>query len=119
MPKTEVVFYADGDGECPVLKCLDAWPEKVVDKCFVRIERLEEVGHELRRPEADTLRDGIYELRARHLNVNYRILYFFNNNTAILFGGLTKKDVVPPKDIDRAIEGKRKFAAAPKKHTHT
>ena len=27
---------------------------------------LEELGHELRRPEADFLKDGIYELRAKH-----------------------------------------------------
>ncbi len=28
----------------------------------LRLERLREMGHELRRPEADFLRDGIYEL---------------------------------------------------------
>src|SRR2546426_10968641 len=28
----------------------------------LRLDRLREMGHELRRPEADLLRDGIYEL---------------------------------------------------------
>lgn len=31
------------------------------DICVVKIERLRELGHELRRPETDLLRDGIYE----------------------------------------------------------
>jgi hypothetical protein len=37
-------------------------PIKVQDKCHLRLERLREMGHELRRPEADFLRDGIYEI---------------------------------------------------------
>ncbi len=33
----------------------------------------------------DYLRDGIYELRAKHIHVQYRILYFFDGqNIAIL-----------------------------------
>lgn len=108
MPKTEIVFYKDDDGECPVLKCLDGWPAKVVDKCYARIALLEQFGHELRRPLADTLRDEIHELRVKHVKVNYRILYFFTDKSsyekiAILSAGLTKEDVVAPKDIDTAI----------------
>ena len=38
-------------------------------------------GHELRRPKADFLRDGIYELRAREGRANYRVLYFFHGST--------------------------------------
>ncbi|MEH1871881.1 type II toxin-antitoxin system RelE/ParE family toxin [Nostoc sp.] len=41
------------------------------------MEQLAEYGFELRRPAADLLRDGIYELRAKHVRVQYRILYFF------------------------------------------
>jgi hypothetical protein len=41
----------------------DSLQPKALDKCTVRIERPQEMGHELRRPEADFLRDGIYELR--------------------------------------------------------
>lgn len=53
-------------------------PAKVQDKCYVRLERLRDMGHELRRPEADYLRDGIYELRASLHGIHYRILYFFH-----------------------------------------
>ncbi len=53
MPRTEVVFFQNDDGSVPLLEWLDDQPEKAQNKCIVRIERLEEMGHELRRPEAD------------------------------------------------------------------
>jgi hypothetical protein len=54
-------------------------------KCVACVKLLEQMGHELRRPIAGTLRDGIYELRARRGHVNYRLLYFFHGmNVAIL-----------------------------------
>jgi phage-related protein len=49
---------------------------------MVRLDRLEELGHELRRPEVAYLRDGIYEVRAKHGGVSYRMLYFFHGRTA-------------------------------------
>jgi phage-related protein len=119
MPKTKVVFYKESDGSVPVLEWLGSLPPKALDKCTVRIERLEEMGHELRRPEADFLRDGIYELRVGLQHVNYRILYFFHGRTAaVISHGLVKEDEVPLKEIARAIERKRKFEQNPKAHTH-
>ena len=78
---------------------------------------LRELGHELRRPEADLLRDGIYELRASLQGVHYRILYFFHGAVAaVLAHGIVKEGAVPPKEIDRAIERKKRFEANPAKH---
>ena len=56
-----------------------ASPIPLGDKVVVRLDRLRELGHELRRPEADFLRDGIYELRTASRGVNYRVLYFFHS----------------------------------------
>ena len=66
------------------------------------------MGHELRRPEADFLRDGIYELRAALQGINYRVLYFFHGREAVVLS----------KEIEWAIARKRKFEAAPQKHTY-
>ena len=118
MPETTVVFYAEDDGLAPLLTWLDQQQRKVQDKCLVKIERLAELGHELRRPEADFLRDGVYELRVRYRRVNYRMLYFFHERSAVLSHGLTKEDVVPDFDIDLAITRKGKFAQDPQKHTY-
>jgi phage-related protein len=118
MPETTVVIFADDDGSAPLLDWLDQQIPKVQDKCLVKIERLGELGHEIRRPEADYLRDGIYELRVRHQRVQYRMLYFFHETRAVLSHGLTKEGKVPDKEIDRAIENKVKFELDPDQHTY-
>lgn len=121
MPQTRLLFFQDAAGFAPVwewLKELRVANAKAYAKCVVRIRRLAEMGHELRRPEADLLRDGIYELRARLGTVNYRILYFFHGrNVAVLAHAITKEDEIPITEINRAVERKRLFAAAPTAHT--
>ena len=118
MPRTQVVFYREEDGTVPLVVWLDTLPTKAQDKCRVRIERLKEMAHELRRPEADYLRDGS-ELRTKHASVNYRMLYFFHRNVAaVLSHGLAKERAVPPVEIDRAIERKRRFEGNPNRHTY-
>ena len=81
MPKTHVVFYKERDGAAPVVEWLaDLLHEnkKAWVNCRARIEILADYGYELRRPAADFLRDGIYELRAKQGHVQYRILYFLS-----------------------------------------
>ena len=118
MPKTTVIFYQDDPDTVPVLDWLDSLPTKALDKCRVRIERLRDWGYELRRPEADFLRDGIYELRVRLGTTNYRLLYFFHGrNAAVLAHGLVKEREVPQRDIELAIRRKLKFEASPDRHT--
>jgi len=118
MPQTAVVLYREKDGSVPFLEWFDSLQSKVQDKCRIKIERLQELGYELRRPEADFLRDGIYELRVRHQHVNYRMLYFFHGNiAAVLSHGITKEQRIPPREIDKAIENKKRFTANPKQHT--
>ena len=119
MPRTRVVFYREREGNVPVLEWLDTLPAKIQDKCVVKIERLRELGHELRRPEADLLRDGIYELRIGREGMNYRMLYFFHGRVAaVLTHGLVKEREVPVKDIQRAMERKRLFERDPQAHTY-
>jgi phage-related protein len=118
VPKTEVIIFAEEDGSSLLLEWLDRVPPKVQDKCIVKIERLAELGHELRRPEADYLRDDIYELRISFRSVNYRILYFFHGRQAILSHGITKESEVPQKEIDFARSRKKLFEVNPSKHTY-
>jgi phage-related protein len=92
---------------------------KAILGAFVRIQRLAEEGHALRRPEADYLRDGIHELRARQGHVNYRILYFFHDQTAVILAhGLTKESEVPGADIERARRRKAAFEEHPERHLY-
>lgn len=109
MPETRVVFFAAKDGSAPLLDWLDEQAPKVQDKCLVRIERLAELGHEMRRPEADYLRDGIYELRVRFQQVHFRMLYFFHEGAAVLSHGFRKEGKVPDREIKQAIQNRREF----------
>ena len=123
MPQSKVIFYQEEE-EVPVLdwlKSLLKQDRKGYAKCVARISQLAELGHELRRPSADYLRDGIHELRAKHRNVQYRILYFFHGqNVAILAHALIKEgSPVPSLDIDRAINRKELFEKDPDKYTYT
>jgi phage-related protein len=122
MPSTQVIFFREKGGVSPIvdwLSELQKTNQKAWANCRVKIELLAEFGHELRRPAADFLRDGIYELRAKQGHVQYRMLYFFHGrNIAIVAHGLTKEDKVPDSDIDRAIARRRLFAANPKEHTY-
>jgi phage-related protein len=123
MPRTDVYFYQESNGEIPVwqwLKELAQHDRKAFAKCAAKIRRLEDRGHELRRPEADYLEDDIHELRAKKGHVNYRILYFFHGkNVALLCHALTKKGAIPPADLARAKARKTTFEKDPAPHTAT
>jgi len=104
MPLTEVVFYSE-DGKAQI-------------KCLAYLSQLENRGHELRRPIADSLRDGIYELRPSCAGVHYRILYFFaGKDVVVVSHGMIKEAAVPAADIQRAIARRKKFMANPGAHS--
>ncbi len=118
MPPTEVILFKEDDDSVPLIDWLDLIPAKARVKCVAAIRRLELLGHELRRPEADYLRNDIHELRVGQQGINYRMLYFFHGKAAaVLSHGITKERAVPPKEIDRAIQRRNRFMAGPKKHS--
>ncbi len=89
----DVVFFMEDDGSVPVLNWIDGLQLKHRAKCLKWIDILKSFGHDLRRPESDYLRDGIYELRVRFQSINYRILYFFyGSRVAVLTHGLKKRE---------------------------
>ena len=120
MPRVRVVLHCEASGVVPFLAWFRSLPSGVQDKCRVRIERLAEQGHLLRRPEADYLRDGIHELRARHKSVRYRILYFFHGReTAVISHGFSKPGAkVPDIEVRRAVVRSRAYRMKPEAHTH-
>jgi len=123
MPETRVIFYQDEQGKVPVIDWLDELEQrdpKGLLNCLERIQQLASMGHELRRPLADFLQDGIYELRANHRRVQYRILYFFHGrNIAIIAHAIVKEDsAVPDIEINRAIDRQQLFIADPATHTY-
>lgn len=119
MPRADIIIYQEKNGEVPLLAWLDSKPSKVQDKCISKIGMLNEYGFDLRRPHCDILSDGIYELRAKHMNVHYRILYSFVGKSVVLLShGCTKKDKVPKADITRALRNYKNYTENPEAHTY-
>lgn len=122
MPKTKVVFFMNADGSVPLLEWLDELDRRnrrAVLKCRARLKQLGEIGHELRRPVADYLKDGIYELRLEAGGVNYRMLYFFSGDVAaVVSHGITKESRVPRSEIKRAVDRMREFETDPDRHSY-
>ena len=123
MPETRIVFFQDENKKVPVLNWLNTLRQqdrKGYANCIARIEQLAEAGYELRRPAADFLRNGVYELRAKHVRVQYRILYFFHGqNVVVLAHAIVKEeDRVPDIDIDRAIAQQELFTTSPEIYTY-
>src|SRR5258708_37494953 len=116
MPASEMIFYREGE---TVLfdQWLNTLPVKAQAKCLAQVRLLRSQGHELTRPIADFLREGIYELRPTYQGVNHRILYFFSGrNIVVVSHGLSKESEVPAVEIKRAIERKKKYEAKPNAH---
>jgi phage-related protein len=118
VPQTEVIFYKE-NGTIPVREWLKSLPPKAARKCLLYLDMLEQQGHELRRPIADFLRDGIYELRASFQGVNYRMLYFFSGrNVVVVSHGIIKESEVPEMEIERAVQRRLSFRADPESHSY-
>jgi phage-related protein len=120
MASVTIHLFREKDGEVPFFEWFESLPRKAQKKCRVRLARLHEMGNELRRPEADYLRDAIYELRVGFQRLNCRILYFFHGRSAVVLShGLQKEKTVPSKEIELAIERRKRFVSDPEKHTST
>ena|SRR5205814_1995218 len=121
MPKVIIRFFQLEDGICPLIDWLDTvTPKKAKAKVLARILLLESLGHEIRRPHADLLEDGIYELRERFMSTQFRVLFFFHGQGVVVVShGFTKHGAsVPSSEIERAKVYKTMFLKNPEKHTY-
>ena len=120
MPRTTIHFFREEDGTVPFLEWLAALERrerKAFEKCLYMLDLLRQYGHELRRPHADMLRDGVYELRTRVGRVNYRLLYGFVGKDLVLVShGITKEASVPDSEIDLAVSRLAMYRRDPKRH---
>ena len=103
---TGVYYYKDEDGDKPVKAFIDSLPDNEQAKIYAYIAELKAQGHNLRRPMADYLRGGIYELRPRENRIFY---FFYQRDRAVLVHAI-KKHVkkIPEGDLKLCI--KRKHA---------
>ena len=107
----EVEFYESASGNCPTREFLDSLNIKDELPYVVRaLDHLQEFGNLLRRPQADILQDGIYELRIPIKRKQFRLLYFyFYQEKIIVSHGLRKEAKVKTADIEKAKKHKADY----------
>ncbi|MDD2772315.1 MAG: type II toxin-antitoxin system RelE/ParE family toxin [Elusimicrobiales bacterium] len=100
----DVYYFVDGRGNAPVEEFIDILSPDEQAKAFAYIAELRKQGHNLRRPLAAPVKNGIYELRPKSNRLFY---FFFHRDYIILVHAIRKKtDAVPQRDIDLALRRK-------------
>lgn len=111
MPKFEVEFYENANGEQPVKEFLQGLDPKMRAKMMLMISVLQDNGYELREPYSKHLSEGIFELRAKVGSDLTRVLYFFYvDRHIILTNGFVKKtQKTPPAEIKKAKDARAEY----------
>lgn len=102
-----IYYFVDERGNKPVEEFIRSLPKKERAKVFAYIVELKSQGNNLRRPVADYLKSGIYELRPK----DDRIFYFFYlKNNAVLIHAI-KKNIkeIPKNDLMLCIKRKKQI----------
>lgn len=99
-----ICFFVDERGDNPVKEFILRLSVKERAKVIAYLDELKVKGHTLRRPIADYLGEGIYELRPR----DNRIFYFFylRENAVLLHAIRKKTDKIPVGDMELCIKRK-------------
>ncbi len=104
-----IYYFVDKDGTAPVKEFIDSLTDKKQAKVYAYITELKKQGNNLRRPMADYLEDGIYELRPK----DNRIFYFFYLRDRAVLVHAIKKYVkrIPESDLKLCIKRKAEIEA--------
>jgi phage-related protein len=108
----QVKLYRTETGKCPVEDFIATLTSKEKKWMAACIEHLKNEGNKLRRPQADTLRDDIYELRIQLKGrKKTRTLYFFCYKDYIVLTHtfIKRTNEVPNSEINKAIKYKNDF----------
>lgn len=96
------------DRNCnPIKEFINKLPIKEKGKVLACIEELSIQGHNLRRPLADYLRDGIYELRPKKNRIFY--FFFLKDNIVLLHAIRKNTQAIPEKDIKLCLKRKNQI----------
>ena len=101
----DVYYYTDHRGRSPVEEFLNALSPSGAAKCMAYIQELKNQGYNLRRPLADYIGEGIYELRPKDNRIFY---FFFMKESVVLVHAIKKKTrKIPEKDKRICLKRKK------------
>jgi phage-related protein len=102
-----IYFFVDARGNSPVREFINSLPLNEQTKIAAYLDELKNQGHNLRRPMADYIDEGIYELRPGHNRFFY---FFFLRENAVILHALRKKtDKIPSNDLGLCLKRKKEF----------
>ncbi|WP_027362647.1 type II toxin-antitoxin system RelE/ParE family toxin [Desulfospira joergensenii] len=109
--KWQILFCDEMARACPITDFINQCTPKNQVKVLRILSLLEEHGPTLPRPYADTLHDGIHELRFTLSRERVRVLYFFCYRKFIVLYYVFLKNTrkVPEKFIRKVIEYRENF----------
>jgi hypothetical protein len=110
----DVIFYQER-GSCPAWEWLAELVPDARSKCLLALRSLARSGPALRRPRADRVLPGMYELRIKHRGLNLRLLYFFHRRTVVVIvGGFAKQQSrIPLQELRAAVDRRTRFESDP------
>lgn len=104
-----ICFFIDERGDNPVKEFIGKLPLKDQAKIKAYLDELQKQGHNMRRPMADYLGEGVYELRPGDNRIFY---FFFLRKNAVLLHAIRKKtDKIPLEDLSLCLK-RKKFVEA-------
>ena len=104
-----IYYFVDQRGNRPVKDFIISLPVKEQAKIFAYCNELLKQGYNLRRPMADYLGHGIYELRPKDNRIFY---FFFLKDGAVFLHAIKKKsDKIPENDLDLCAKRKTRVEA--------
>lgn len=100
----DVLFFVDERGHKPITEFLQGLTRKENAKVGVYLKALKAKGHELRRPMAEYLGEGIYELRPGDKRMFY--FFYFRENAVVVHAIRKKTDRIPTGDLELCVRRK-------------
>lgn len=101
---TNLYYFIDERGRNPVKEFIKSLSVKEREKILAYLAELYNQGHNLRRPMADYLGNGIYELRPKDNRIFY---FFFMRDSVVLVHAIKKKtDKIPENDRELCLKRK-------------
>ena len=99
-----IYYFIDERGRNPVKEFIRTLPQNERTKVFAYLAELRDKGHQLRRPLADYLGEGVYELRPKADRIFY---FFFLKDNAVLVHAIRKKtDKISRRDFELCLKRK-------------
>lgn len=96
--RLEVRFYRSSQGNEPVRDWLRSLPVEVKKEVGADIQRVQ-WRWPVSKPLVDGLGGGLYEVRTKFEDVQYRVLFCIKNSAVVLLHGFVKKARTAPAEI--------------------